>query len=178
MKSFTQASIGGDLISAKRDSIVVEFMLAQYRMSRIEEITTRNVSRAIWFAFCIYLSTPISFEAIESYIQKKYTYLSFLSPIPYVILAMILFALFSRNQRRLAQISSTIRSMIVSLDSTLKDYYVHGMDREYRTTSSNYYIAHLNNILYREDFLWFTAAMTILYVQFFSKFVPLAITLK
>ncbi|WP_420326103.1 hypothetical protein [Mameliella sp.] len=140
-------------------------------MSKSEEIVTKSVFRVIWFGFCVYstsvntniiavqtaLDVPIGFALVEQF--------------GLLIAAMALLMISRMANTGINRQANRIREMIVSLDDEHKDYYVeelYKLDRKDapRSTFQRY-------VFMREEFIWFAALITILYVRVaISLFVP------
>ncbi len=147
-------------ISADTTSIVVELMLAQYRMAKIEEIVTRNIFRITWLSFCVFITTyKPDIDLSQEYGYRLTSLL--LEPFSYVMIAIVLFLISRRSTQRLAQQGRTIRSMLVSLDDKLKNYYVSEISRDQEI--DGYTPSYGRIFSENEDLLWVIAAYVILY---------------
>ena len=137
----------------REESTVVALMLEQYRMTKFEEVVTKNVFRVIWFSIAIY-STSID-------VTREFGMSIFLSePIGLFVAGLVLFVISSRYSAHLRRQSLKMREMLVSLDPHLKDFYVLEIHREEQRLGITPGMASL--LVQREEGIWFLALICIL----------------
>ena len=141
-------------------SIAIKLILAQYRMSRIEEIVTNNVFRIIWFAFSVYLSsTTIDIDSAN--ISREAPWFVLLRSFAMLLVGGVIY-ITSRGAKNYTRRQSTnLRSLLVSSDDKRKDVYVR---ESYRDEIRESHFTS-RTLLSLEDLLWFCAIAGILYVR-------------
>lgn len=141
-------------------SIAIKLILAQYRMSRIEEIVTNNVFRIIWFAFSVYLSsTTIDIDSAN--ISPDAPWFVLLRSFAMLLVGGVIY-ITSRGAKNYTRRQSTnLRSLLVSSDDKRKDVYVREFYRD--EIRESHFTS--RTLLSREDLLWFCAIAGILYVR-------------
>ena len=140
----------------------IELILAQYRMSRIEEIVTRNVFRAIWVIFSVYLSaTTIGINGTDVNAAAWHPFLLG-SLAPFLVACMIYIT--SRGATNyIGRRANAFRDLLVSMDYEFKDSYVRALYREELRGRGAYSLS--GSLLGREELLWFSVVVVILYLR-------------
>ena len=145
----------------QRDApITIALLLAQHRMSKMEEIVTRNLFRIIWVAFSVYASSTTM--VIDSTGVDQETPIVFLpvKPVALFMIALVLFVTSRRTAAYLEMQSNTFRDLLVSSEPKLKDSYVRGYYREESFVS--------RKLAGREEFFWFYTVAAILALRLAS----------
>ena len=109
-------------------SIAIDLMLAQYRMSKSEEIVTKNVFRVIWFAFSVYLSST-TMDIDNAAITPDATLFLFFKSFGLLLVGGVLYITSRGAKNYLWRQSSNLIDMLVSLDYKQKDLYVREFHR-------------------------------------------------
>ena len=141
-------------------------MLAQYRMSKSEEIVTKNVFRVIWFAFSVYLSST-TMDIDNAAITPDATLFLFFKSFGLLLVGGVLYITSRGAKNYLWRQSSNLIDMLVSLDYKQKDLYVREFHRN-ELREAHYFS---RTLLGREDLLWFCAVIFILYLRVASAVV-------
>lgn len=158
-------NVGRDLhIVADRSSIVVELMLAQYRAARIEETIAKTTFRVIWIGFCLHVVSMQGAAVGQPNGGGVGLYISLLS---YFVISSAIFIVSGMESRKLSSQSVKFRSMLVSLDENLKDYYVYELEKN-RDVYFGLFGFYLRIITRNESLIWFSAALVSLYLKFGS----------
>ena len=137
-------------------SITIELIFAQYRLSRIEGVVTKNVFRVIWFAFSVYLSsTTMQVDGAERPLFLFFELFSL------TLVAFLLYFTSRSAKNYIVRQSNNLRELLISSDRKLKDHYV----REFHKSEiiEEHYAA--RRLLGREDILWLCAVTFILYLR-------------
>lgn len=141
-------------------SIAIALMLAQYKMSKSEEIVTKNVFRVMWFAFSAYLSsTTMDIDNIA--ITTEATLFLVLQSFSLLLVGGVLYITSRGAKNYIWRQSNNLIDLLVSSDYKRKDLYVREFHRnEIRE-------AHFSSrtLLGREDLMWLTAVTFILYLR-------------
>ena len=144
--------------------IAIALMLAQYRMSKLEEIVTNNVFRVIWFTFVVYVSsTAIDISSIRSSQTISPVFLIF-EPFGLFLAAIILYVVSGGFKSYIGRQSDIFRDLLISSDYYMKDFYVRELYKE--EMRKEHSVSHPFKLLSRhEQALWFLAAILILGVR-------------
>lgn len=148
-------------------STVIALMITQYRMSKIEEIVTKNVFRVLWFVLFVYaLSFDLNVKEIKSSVGEVSTAFIF-ETVGLFFLGFLLLYIVSHQVTNFVERQTIIISeMLVSLDQNMKDYYVEEL---YRQNYRRSIIPFFGEILARrEELIWFVAVTSVLYIRILS----------
>ena len=122
-------------------------MHTQYRMSRIEEILTKNLFRVIWVVLSTYSSsTTMAIDDAGVYQEAPFVLL-LVKPLSLFMIGFVLFFTSRRAQAYIQMQTDTFRDLLVSSEPELKDSYVREYYREVHFLPSG--------LLGREEFIWF-----------------------
>ena len=145
------------------DQTVVALMLTQYRMSKVEEIVTKNVFRAIWFVFIVYVSTNEAGVDEMAFRTRNTRFLVSVAELfALTVAGLVLFIVSTCITKVIRRQTNTVREMLVNLDRARMDYYVTELYKEeFRMGMSGFFAT----LARREEAIWFGAVLAILYLR-------------
>ena len=133
----------------QRTPVVIELLLAQYRMSRLEEIVTTNAFRGIWVVLSVYAATA----TVDRDYDVKLASLLLIGCVLYV--ASLVVRGYGRRQ------ASIVRKLLLSAgDDRLRDFYIREFHIE--ELREAHFMFMYRRLVGGEETIWFCVVLIIL----------------